>query len=182
MEFRSVWRHSTLGEIRAAKAAMPVPQPAKVADWLYVGDIHDVQLLVVESPRAAGFAGILSLCPDSLRQVSGVDWFGQLPDFGCAHQVVAASGSMGFDMISEAMPAAMNFARPFFERRAPVLVHCRRGINRSPFIAVALLILLEDRRLTDALRAVSASRGTVLTNRSFRAQLLDIATRTWRLP
>ena len=45
----------------------------------------------------------------------------------------------------------------------------------------SLLVLLEDMPLTDALRAISTSRGRVLTNRSFRAQLLDIAARTGRL-
>ena len=168
-------------EARAAKAAMPVPQPARVADWLYLGDIHDVKLLVAERPHAFRFAGILSLCPESMRRVDGVNRFGQLHGFGFAHQVVAASDSMGFDMISQALPAAMDFARPFFESRVPVLVHGRGGINRSAFIVAALLVLLEDMPLTDALRAIAASRGRALTNRSFRAQLLDIAARAGRL-
>ena len=176
----SSWRHSTLGEISAAKAAMPVPQPAKVAEWLYLGDVHDL-LLVAESHRAIGFAGVLSLCPESMRQVGSADKIGELRSFGCAHQDVAASDSMGFDMISEAMPAAISFARPFFERRAPLLVHSCRGINRAAFVAVTLLIVLEEMRLTEALRVVAASRGAVLTNRSFRAQLLDIAARVGRL-
>ena len=47
----SSWRHDTLEEVRAAKATLAVPQPAKVADWLYVGDIHDVQLLVAGGPK-----------------------------------------------------------------------------------------------------------------------------------
>ena len=174
------WRHNTLEEIRAAKAAMPVPQPAKVADWLYLGDIHDL-LLVAESRLPVGVAGVLSLCPECVRQVDWADRFWHLRDVGCAHQVVAASDSVGFDMISEALPAAIHFARPFFERRVPVLVHSHRGINRAVFVAVALLMVLDHMRLTDALRAVAASRGAVLTNRSFRGQLLDIASRTGRL-
>ena len=172
--------HHTLEEARTAKAGLPVPQPARVADWLYLGDIHDVERLVAERPHGVRFAGILSLCPESMGRVDGVNRFGQLQGFGCAHQVVAASDSMGFDMISQALPAAMNFARPFFERRATLLVHGRDGINRSAFIVAALLVLLEDMPLTDALRAIAASRGRVLTNRSLRAQLLEIAARTGR--
>ena len=85
-------------------------------------------------------------------------------------------------MISVALPAAISFATPFFARRAPVLVHCHTGMNRSAFIVVALLILLEGMPLTDALRAVTAARGKVLTNRSLRAQLLEIAVRAGRWP
>ena len=55
-------------------------------------------------------------------------------------------------------------------------------MNRSAFIVVALLILLEGMPLTDALRAVTAARGKVLTNRSLRAQLLEIAVRAGRWP
>ena len=181
MPWCSSWRHSTLGEISAAKAAMPVPQPGKVTKWLYLGDVHDLLLVAECYEGHLGFAGVLSLCPESMRQVGSADKIGELRRFGCAHQDVAASDSMGFDMISEAMPAAISFARPFFERRAPVLVHSCRGINRAAFVAVTLLIVLEDMRLTEALRAVAASRGAVLTNRSFRAQLLDIAARAGRL-
>ena len=181
--WRSSWcyRSFLLEEARALKAVMPGPQPAMVADWLYLGDIHDVKLLVAGGPRDFPFAGILSLCPESIRRVDGVNRFGQLQGFGCAHTVVAASDSMGFDMISRALPAAMDFARPFFQSRAPVLVHGCGGMNRSAFIVAALLVLLEDLPLMDALRTIAASRGRVLTNRSFRAQLLDIAARTGRL-
>ena len=61
-----------------------------------------------------------------------------------------------------------------------MLVHCYGGINRSVFVAVALLMLLENMNLADALRAVAATRGRVLTNRSFRAQLLEVAVMTGR--
>ena len=173
--------HHFLEEARTAKAGLAVAQPARVAGWLYLGDIGYVEGLVAEGPQGVPFAGILSLWPESMCGVDGVKRFGQLQGFGCAHQVVAASDSMGFDMLSQALPAAMSFARPFFERRATLLVHGRDGINCSAFIVAALLVLLEDMPLTDALRAIAASRGRALTNRSFRAQLLDIAARTGRL-
>ena len=70
---------------------------------------------------------------------------------------------------------------PFFGRRAPVLVHCYGGINRSAFVVVALLMMLAEMPLLVALRAVAANRGKVLTNRSFRAQLLEFAVSTGRL-
>ena len=57
---------------------MPVPQPAKVADWLYIGALHDIQMLVAEGPRALSFEGILSLCSEGMRKVEGVDSFGHL--------------------------------------------------------------------------------------------------------
>ena len=180
--WHSSWRHYTFHQVRAAKATLPVPQPAKVADWLYIGDLHDIQMLVAEGPRALSFEGILSLCSEGMRKVEGIDRFGHLQISGCAHQVLAASDSDGFDMISVALPAAISFVTPFFARRAPVLVHCHTGMNRSAFIVVALLILLEGMPLTDALRAVTAARGKVLTNRSLRAQLLEIAVRAGRWP
>ena len=109
----SSWRHDTLEEVRAAKATLAVPQPAKVADWLYVGDIHDVQLLVAGGPSALKFAGILSLCPENMQKISGTDRYGHLQGVGCAHQIVAAVDSMAFNMLSEALPAAIRFVKPF---------------------------------------------------------------------
>ena len=162
-------------------ASVAATQPSRVAAWLYLGDLKDVQELVAGGLCECGFAGILSLCHEKMHLVRGVNRFGQLQGPGPVHQVVAASDSMGFDMIGHALPAAMHFARPFFRSRAPLLVHCCGGLNRSAFIVAALLVLLEDMPLTDALRAIAASRGRVLTNRSFRAQLLDIAARTGRV-
>ena len=116
-----------------------------------------------------------------MNKVIGSDKFGHLKDVACAHQIVASTDSLGFYMLGEAMPAALRFVKPFFDRRAPVLVHCYGGINRSVFVAVALLMLLDNMTLTNALRAVAAKRGRVLTNRSFRAQLLEVSAMTERL-
>ena len=97
------------------------------------------------------------------------------------HEIVAAEDSMTFYMLNEVLLSALRFVKPFFERGAPVLVHCHDTTNRSAFVAVALLLLLEYRRLTDALNAVAAARCRMLSNRSFRAQLLEVALHSGQL-
>ena len=180
MPWRSSGCYSTEEGAGVAGAGMPASQPSRVTEWLYLGDIEHVKRLVAGRPCECSFGGILSLCHESMHEVGGVNRFGQLQGIVPAHQVVAASDSMGFDMISQALPAAMYFARPFFQSRAPLLVHCRGGLNRSGFIAAALLVLLENMALTDALRAIATSRCRGVTNRSFLAQLQDIAARSGR--
>ena len=55
------------------------------------------------------------------------------------------------------------------------MCHCSAGINRSGFVAVALLLLHERRGVLDAVRHVKLARGNCLLNASFQVQLLELA-------
>ena len=54
-----------------------------------------------------------------------------------------------------------------------VLVHCWAGVNRSASVAVAYLMMKTQMSLVDAVRAAMNTRGTVLTNYSFRLLLVQ---------
>ena len=56
-----------------------------------------------------------------------------------------------------------------------MLVHCYGGVNRAPAISVGLIVVLDRLPLCIAVRLVVSSRGKVLTNRRFRAQLVQLA-------
>lgn len=60
------------------------------------------------------------------------------------------------------------------ERRS-VLVVCWGGHNRAPAIAVGLLMIFEDLRLSEAVADVVRCRGRVLSNVTFRRQLATLA-------
>lgn len=60
-------------------------------------------------------------------------------------------------------------------REGKCMCHCSAGINRSGFVAVALLLLHERRDVLDAVRYVKQARGNCLLNASFQVQLLELA-------
>ena len=56
-----------------------------------------------------------------------------------------------------------------------MLVQCWGGVNRAPSLAVALLTWVQHVHVVSAVEMVMAVRGEILTNRSFRAQLIQEA-------
>lgn len=85
-----------------------------------------------------------------------------IPMSDCHSQDVGAHLHQAFAFIEKARAAG--------ER---VLVHCRRGISRSPAIVVGYLMASEHRSYEDALRFVTARRGCVSLNLAFQERLSE---------
>ena len=177
-----VWRSdvantSTSEEIVQAKAKLPERQPAHILPWLYVGDLHDAELLSSgklqdQDPK---IAAVLTLCPDAMSREERYSLFQGLDKHGVRHCEIDARDDKTYDLVAHAVPKALDFVKRFYDTGDPVLVHCYGGINRAPFISVALVMLLEKLQLCASLRSVVRKRGKVLTNRHFRAQLVKLA-------
>lgn len=59
--------------------------------------------------------------------------------------------------------------------RNRVLVYCAKGVNRSAAICVGFLMWHDALPVVEAVRLVAEARGRILTNPSYRKQLLDFA-------
>jgi hypothetical protein len=159
----------------SAKASLPVEQPAKVSPWLYVGDLHDLELLSCGKLLDRGIAAILSLCVDHMQDLKRDDFSKYLAAQGVSHREVDARDDSMYNILPDAVPAALDFVRPFYERGVPVLVHCYGGVNRAVAVSLALMMLLGGSPLLSAVRTVVSMRGKCLTNRRFRVQLVQLA-------
>ena len=68
-------------------------------------------------------------------------------------------GDFGSDAgISRVFDAALSFVQPALEVDGAVLIHCANGSNRSPSVAIALLMMLLDWPLATAWEHVSCRR------------------------
>lgn len=97
-------------------------------------------------------------------------------------QHVAACDSASYNITGEALTLGERMARDAVEVGGALLVQCWGGVNRAPAIAVALLMRMEAVDVVAACVRVSAARGEILTNRTFRRQLLQEAVRAHVLP
>ena len=169
---------STSEEIVQAKAKLPERQPARIRSWLYVGDLHDAELLSSGKLQDIKIAAVLTLCPNDMSREYSNSLSQGLHTHGVLHQcIIDARDDKTYDLVAHAVPKALEFVQLFYDRGDPVLVHCYGGINRAPAISVALMLLLQKLPLCDAVRLVVSCRGKVLTNRRFRAQLVQLASR-----
>ena len=172
--WHNIPKNASLEEVELAKAKLPVRQPAHILPWLFVGDVHDAELLKMGKLKHCMIAAVLTLCSDTMNSQEGLSLAEGLAAHGFSHFQIDAQDSETYDL-ADAVQKALEFVRPFYYRKEPVLVHCFGGINRAAVISVALLMLLDRLPLCIAVRFVVRYRGKVLTNLRFRAQLVQLA-------
>jgi len=81
-------------------------------------------------------------------------------------------GDFGTDAgISRVFDAALSFVKPALEAEGSVFIHCANGSNRSPSVAIALLMMLFDWSLATAWEHV-ACRRTIQPLADNRRELL----------
>ena len=146
------------------------PQPARVLQWLFVGDFDDV----VEPGKleAMGIGAVLSLCPERHAE----DLAETLLLRGVELASLPALDDWHYHITAEAWPPARATLAAWMQRGRRVLVNCWGGVNRSCSVVVLWLVVCEGWTFLDAMRAVTLARGTALTNQSFRLQCW----RCWR--
>ena len=66
-------------------------------------------------------------------------------------------------------------------RDTVVLVHCVAGVNRSGLIAAAALMVNDGVDVVKAVERVKVARGTLLYNKGFQRQLVELAHEEGRL-
>ena len=163
-----------------SKAGAPIVQPALIYPGLplYIGDMDDA--MDIQNLQVLGIGCVVNLCADMLGAEPGYrDLPGDLGRAGIHQHIFAARDSRSFDIIhvAELARGAMSAALGGATRRG-VLVHCWGGVNRSAAVATFFLTAEWRVPLVAAVAQLMERRGTVLTNQSFRKQLVRYCFKT----
>ena len=78
-------------------------------------------------------------------------------------------------MLPQHRPAAAQFFAKARAAPGRCLVHCVAGINRSGVLAASELMIHQRLPVLEAVKRMKATRGMVLQNESFQAQLVALA-------
>ena len=153
--------------------SLPVRQPARAFPGipLYIGDMDDACDLKRLAELQIGC--IVNLCPE--RIAYGYEHApAQLAQAGIDQHILFAEDSKDFDIMRIADNAfgAIHSRLNTNSENPGVLIHCWGGVNRSAAVAIAFLTIHCDVPLWTAINNAMQQRGTILTNQSFRKQLV----------
>ena len=172
----SVWNYVRRGDsIEAVERNLGVePQPAKVFPelQLFIGDIEDAAN--VQRLCELGIGCVVNLCPDALCQPEYLHLTSALSRAGIHQHLLVAEDRRNFDILAIAEHAygAIHAALNSGSENNGVLIHCWGGVNRSAAVLVAYLVGKCGVPLFAAVDRVMRTRGRILTNQSFRTQLV----------
>ena len=117
---------------------------------------------------------VINLCAERIHPNSPYAHVpGELAKQGIDQTILEANDSHDFDIIPVAEAAVGHIkARLTSAQKSNVLIHCWGGVNRSAAVAAFYLMTELGVPLFDAINQLMQVRGTVLTNQSFRKQLV----------
>ena len=145
--------------------------PSQILTHLYIGDHsdqHSVGLL-----QDLGITHILNCAGEGGdRRTNGGRYV--LPGQPVSYMEFEADDIKDYNIVQHFEQAAI-FIEDARKRGGKVLVCCARGMNRSAAICVGYLMSHMRLDLLPAVRAVLCVRGRILTNVSFRSQLVNFA-------
>lgn len=84
----------------------------------------------------------------------------------CRYPLLSKHSEEAFALIDAAIASSPS---------AKVLVHCFSGQNRSAALCIAYLVAKRAERLVSAVKRLYTQRPTILTNKWFRLQLVQLA-------
>eukprot|EP00928_Gymnodinium_smaydae_P050933 TRINITY_DN34470_c0_g1_i1.p1 TRINITY_DN34470_c0_g1~~TRINITY_DN34470_c0_g1_i1.p1 ORF type:complete len:222 (-),score=32.54 TRINITY_DN34470_c0_g1_i1:849-1514(-) len=97
----------------------------------------------------------------------------------CEFLCLRARDTAEYDMIGYHLAEVEDFVdRAFTQRGSVVLVHCQHGQNRSAAVALGYMVHRQNMNLVELLEASLSLRPTILTNKSFVEQLVQLAVRS----
>lgn len=150
-----------------------VPQPALIflGLALYIGDMDDAAS--VHHFGDLGIGCVINLCADRINsKYAHVP--SQLGRAGIHQQILIAHDHRNCDIISVAKHTIGSIDETLHAtHNSGVLVHCWGGVKRSAAVAAFFLVSRCRVPLIAAVDQLMQRRGTVLTNRSFRKQLVQ---------
>ena len=125
---------------------------------------------------ALGVTTVVNCAPDTCARLTGERYYDGLD---VRYVEVGASDWMGYPLLerhtAEICKALAGAGEDEGDGRGAAFVHCFAGQNRSAALCVAWLIIEEKMHLLDAVRLVHGKRPVVLTNITFRLQLVHLA-------
>ena len=163
----SVWSENQ----QTKNQQLPELQPARVLSDLplYIGDIDDAA--DVENLISLGIGCVVNLCADKIWEYQQLPM--QLAGAGIHQHIMYAIDREYFPIINVAEHVAdaiaASLSRP---KKNGVLIHCYAGKNRSAAVMIHFLTTRKKVPLVTAIQIVMRKRGTILTNKGFRLQLV----------
>ena len=85
--------------------------------------------------------------------------------------LICRIGDDDIQAIEEPINKCCEFIKEAVQEKGKILVHCRKGISRSPSLVISFLIIERNMTLKDALTKVKTARPIVLPNYNFIRQL-----------
>lgn len=154
---------------RRGETDEPSRMPGEPAVWVGSGKhAKDVKML-----RRLGITAVLNLAPSVCK-----DPLCAYRRAGIAYHAIDARDDKSFALLDCCLARAVDFIHANSggaQDSGGVLVHCMAGCNRSAAIAVAHLMLRDERSLLELFAECSAARPSILQNTSFQLQLCQLA-------
>lgn len=159
----------------------PGDQPAKLLDWLYLGDLEEAMDFDLLSKKGIGAVVNLINWWELASRVEINDIASTYASQGIDFLEADSEDRLFFDIVEKSWPQAEDFLRKAHDSGQKVLVNCKAGHNRSANVCVCWLVVHEGMSLLDAVTLVVERRGNVLSNHGFRLQLVRLALRFGRV-
>ncbi len=140
--------------------------PTELTEYLYLGDYTDADSLGLLS--GLGITHVLN-CAGSATTNYSSPYFGDTSVV--SYLELDAEDTANYDL-SKHFSDALDYIQKAKDSGGKVLVHCRKGVNRSAAIAIAYLMIEHKKTIWDTVRMVKDLRGKILTNKNFRLQLI----------
>lgn len=143
--------------------------PAAVAPRVLVGSV--LHATAVHLLRSLGVTVVIN-CASADCRVPTAEYAAA----GIAYHAFPARDKEKYPLLAEHFPTVHAILKPVLGGgHGRALVHCVAGRNRSATLAIAAVMLHERRPLAVVARRCFQRRPFILTNRSFRAQLVALA-------
>lgn len=160
----------------------PGEQPARILDWLFLGDLADAtDLGLLEQRQIQGVLNLIGWWELEALLPEGTDLEILFSHYDIEYKEADSEDRLFVDIIATSWPSAERFLQRCRDEGRKVLVNCQAGHNRSACIMICWLMARENFSLLGALEHVQRLRGTVLSNHGFRLQLVRLALQLGKL-
>ncbi|CAJ1350675.1 unnamed protein product [Effrenium voratum] len=161
---------------RDGPSVPPVPQPAELLPWLLIGAMDDTWQWL-QGCLDRGIAGALVLCGPELEKRKQLEEARALAAQRGRLEICYALDNPRYAITcrDEGTPlsVALEMATWAKSEKKRILINCLKGVNRAAAICAAVMMEVEGMTLLEACKVLAQNRGRVLTNISFRKQLLQ---------
>lgn len=142
--------------------------PAQVAPDLFIGSAEHAADL--PQLKQLGITAVLNAAPSVCDDPTDL-----YEDNGMAYAECDAEDFDGYPVLECHLPDVTSFVEAQRSGGGRTLIHCFAGVNRSAALAIALLTLREKRPLLAVAAECFEKRPFILSNESFRKQLVALA-------
>lgn len=166
----SPWVAAVLQVTDSWSLACNRPQPAEITPWLLLSDAATAQ--DAKTLKLCGVSHVLNMaggeCDSSAAATNA----------NAAYKRIDAYDHPDYPLLPKHWREAWDFIRGALDeddKDNVVLVHCVAGVNRSGLVACAALMVGDRVPVVEAVTRCKVARGTVLYNRAFQRQLVELA-------